>query len=224
MFKNFIFSLVLTAQIIASHHTIYWDTPAYTNQKIPEQRYVYHKKPFNMVGDILIPLNQMPYSEKHQDTYHQAIKKYEGREQLLETIIPTLNCLWNDVIYLSPLHPHHQYAAYKKIGFTMKSIKFYKIPVEMLFEKKVTVFKYLDYPDNDPIHDSLESYCDLPAHYQELKEVPAATLDYYKSIYNPENPTSTPPLAWYLIPHVMLQDTIDVSDPRVTVIDWQDPI
>jgi len=60
------------------------------------------------------------------EIYQQAISKYEGREELLKLVIPTLNCLWNDVVFLSPLHPHKHYEAYSKIGFTPRNLQFFK--------------------------------------------------------------------------------------------------
>jgi hypothetical protein len=66
-------------------------------------QFVYHFKPKNMVGDLLIPLNQL--RDKHPMTYAEHVTKYKGREKLLEKTIPLLNCLWNDVLHISPIHP-----------------------------------------------------------------------------------------------------------------------
>lgn len=212
---------------------IYWETQAYLSKLEMEHtaakvQYVYHRRNPDFIGNWIIPLNIMPYMDGYSEVYKNAIAKYEGRENLLTVVIPTLNCLWNDVVFLSPIHPHKQYEEYKKIGFTTQKRQFYKIPVSLLEEKRVTVWKWLSYkkyPQNDPIHDSIESYCSMNySHYQELEELPEDTQEYYRLCFDPENPKLCPPFAWYRIPHILCQDPIDISDERITLINWEDPI
>lgn len=64
--------------------------------------YVYHFKRKNMVGSKLIPLNKL--KNIYPDIYKEHVKKYVGREKLLTKNIPLLDCLWNDVLHLSPIN------------------------------------------------------------------------------------------------------------------------
>jgi len=52
-------------------------------------KFVYHLKPKNLVGDFLIPLNQM---DRESKLFHEHSAKYKGREHLMDVIIPKLNC------------------------------------------------------------------------------------------------------------------------------------
>ncbi|PJD95020.1 MAG: hypothetical protein CK425_09755 [Parachlamydia sp.] len=209
---------------------IYWDTPEYTSQlevlKASEKtQYVYHFRARNFLGDWIVPLNMMPYLEGFTEIHQQAIAKYQGREELLKLVIPTLNCLWNDVVFLSPLHPHKHYEAYTKMGFTPRKRQFFKIPIDVLKEKRTTVFKWMSYPLDDSIHDTIDSYCAIDfAKYQEMKQLPHDTEEFYRLNFDPANPDLYPPFNFYRIPHILCQDPIDLLDERITIINWEDPI
>ena len=210
---------------------IYWNTPEYRSRLLEKTsskvQCVYHARKNNFSGNWIVPLNLMPYMEGFNEIYKHEVAKYIGREHLLTREIPTLNCLWNDVIFLSPLHPHKHYEEYKKIGFTPKSIQFYKIPVEVLREKSVTVwnwFSYKKYPHGDPLRHSIEAYCDFDFfHYQEMDDLPEDTKEFYRTSFDPSKPAKFPIYNWYRIPHILCQDPIDILDDRITIINWEDP-
>lgn len=113
---------------------IYWETPEYIARRAlqgntAKVHYVYHRRTKNFRGDWIVPLNLMPHMDGFSKIHQLAMSKYQGREHLLSRIIPTLNCLWNDVIFLSPLHPNKHYEEYKKIGFTpTRAFNFLKFP------------------------------------------------------------------------------------------------
>lgn len=207
---------------------IYWELPEYLARKSDKIQYVYHRMRDNFKGTLIIPLNRMPEFEGYEEIYAQALTHYIGRESLLTRIIPTLNCLWNDVIFLSPIHPHKHYEEYVKIGYTPHPAKFFKIPIDVLKDKRVTVWKWLSgkkYPDDDPIHDSIYSYTSLNIdHYQERDDLPEDTKEFFRDCFDPNNPSKYPPFNWFRIPHILCQDIIDTSDPRITIIDWAEPI
>ncbi|MDP1836405.1 MAG: hypothetical protein Q8K75_10835 [Chlamydiales bacterium] len=229
-YVTFIMVCFLSALIAEEHETaqntseIYWDTPYYLAKLNPEnQQYVYHRRPSNFIGNWILPLNMMPQMEEFSDIYEKAISKYDHRKQLLSRVIPTLNCVWNDVIFLSPLHPHHHFKEYSEIGFIPKHVQFFKIPVEVLAEKRTTVWKWLPYPGRDPIHQTLDSYCDLNlSTFQEMEELPEITKAWYREQFTPESPEKYPKYNWYRIPHILCQDPIDIRDERITIINWED--
>lgn len=210
---------------------IYWETPKYLSKLEKDKifskpRYVYHRRMDIFIGDWLVSLNMMPFMDGYSKIYEKAISKYQGRERLLQRVIPTLNCLWNDVIFLSPLHPNIQYKEHKRIGFTPRSVKFFKIPIEVLEDKRVTVWKWLSYKkysSDDPIRESIYSYCAFDfSRYQELDELPNDTKEFYIQSFDPANPTVYPRFTWYRIPHILCQDPIDLTDERITIINWED--
>lgn len=215
-------------------NTVYWNTERYLSQLDAKKasstgQYVYHLRRSNFVGGWIVPLNQMKEMKGFSEIYKQGIARYQGRERLLEYVIPTLNCLWNDVVFLSPLHPHYHYKAYQKIGFRPKSLQFFKIPIEVLQGKRVTVWDWPHY-SHYPIYRQIPtfpemnlSYFDLDfSRYQEMDEIPSDTSDYYQHEFNPEHPEIYPKLNWYRITHILCQDPIDLSDERITIINWED--
>ncbi|TOO19743.1 hypothetical protein CGH40_24485, partial [Vibrio parahaemolyticus] len=66
--------------------------------------YLYHRVPVNLQGNMLFPLNEL--KQVHDNLYQFHVKKYRDREGALERRVLPLDCLWNDVLHLSPIHPH----------------------------------------------------------------------------------------------------------------------
>jgi broad-specificity NMP kinase len=102
--------------VISTNH----EPPQYLIHSAKKTQYVYAIRREGFVGNTLYPLNQMKEMENYQNIYRVAIKKYEGRKTIMKTHITVLNCLWNDVIFLMPLHPHLMYRKLKEIGYNRK--------------------------------------------------------------------------------------------------------
>ena len=62
---------------------------------------IYHVMPDPFIGTSLIPLNQM---DKKGELYKFHSEKYKGRENLMEEVIPLLNCRGNDVVQFSAIN------------------------------------------------------------------------------------------------------------------------
>ncbi len=77
--------------------------------------YVYHGVPEQMIGHTLIPLTQM--HAVNPELREKYLKKYKGREEVLQQRIPLLDCLWNEVVQLLPLHPRKVRVLQKQLGF-----------------------------------------------------------------------------------------------------------
>ena len=56
-----------------------------------------------MEGETLYPLNKL--KDVYSNIYEEARSKYKGREAVMRHKIPYLNCLWNDVLHLTVVHP-----------------------------------------------------------------------------------------------------------------------
>jgi len=94
-------------------------------------RYVYHHVPVNLTGSVLYPLNQLKQVYPEVGVVH--LKKYQGREALLSQRIPRLNCLWNDVLHFSPVHPAKIKAAREEAGHTFGSRRWRYFEVDGAF-------------------------------------------------------------------------------------------
>jgi len=64
---------------------------------------LFHRVPADMHGYTLTPLNQLKHIAPA--AYQRQVAKYQGREHVMARIIPYLNCLWNDVLQFSAIHP-----------------------------------------------------------------------------------------------------------------------
>lgn len=179
-------------------------------------QYVYHFKPKEMSGDTLMPLNSM--QESHPGAYEEHIKKYKGREQMLKQKIPMLNCLWNDVLHLSPINPQiiintwreKELFEHAKIP---KDIEVYKIPIELLNEETTICFQShnFDFYEYTP---ELEKYWKFDkATFQEQVIVEPKQMEVWKT-----DTKAKRVMFWYShTMHVLAKQQIDVRSCELIV-------
>lgn len=173
-------------------------------------QFVYHFKPKNMVGDLLIPLNQL--RDKHPKTYAEHVTKYKGREKLLEETIPLLNCLWNDVLHISPIHPQividtwRQEGLYSYAGIP-EQIEVYKIPVDLLKEETTVCYQSFNF-DFNSYNPELDKFWSFQSSlFQEQTKVDPKQLDIWKSDYNAGRM-----FMWYShTMHILAKQEIDIT-------------
>ncbi|WP_215534987.1 group-specific protein [Ureibacillus chungkukjangi] len=168
--------------------------------------------PKSMVGENLISLNEMKLSEP--TLYENYAKKYfdhPDRPKLLAKSVPKLNCLWNDVIFLLPLHPYYIYEALNSIGSSVKKdLMFYKIPTERLLENKNAVFLYSKEKDNGPASEIPEDEVELIdiISYEECSSLPVDTYEYFKEGHKNGSQMGM----FVYIPHILSLGSINVKD------------
>src|ERR1700733_16337244 len=77
--------------------------------------YLYHVVPPNMTGTTLYPLNML--KDIHPEIFQVQAKKYEGRKRDdMAERIPSFDCLWNDVLFLTAAHPTEVKQALREAG------------------------------------------------------------------------------------------------------------
>ncbi|MGH7237929.1 MAG: hypothetical protein ACREGF_05325, partial [Candidatus Saccharimonadales bacterium] len=92
-------------------------------------KHVYRHVPAQMFGTVLYPMNRLPDIDRKLYELHKS--GYLSREQLLQRKIPYLDCLWNDVLHCSPVHPAKINQALKDCGLkNINSAEFFEIDVE----------------------------------------------------------------------------------------------
>ena len=180
--------------------------------------YVYHRKSFDFIGDKLYSLNDI--KTIHPSIYESSIKKYEGREWILDITIPPLNCLWNDVIHTSLMHPSLIYKTLNEIGLLhRKSILWFEIPLDDILKFSNTLYLN-DRVDRDG--DKTISFLETdfePVNSNrivELSGMPDINLKYYHECFK----KSEQCLLWNYAPHLFLKGVLGVSKYRV--FDWKD--
>lgn len=175
---------------------------------------LYHRVRPNLEGNILYPLNELKIVKPH--IYEKAVQKYKGRETLLTRKIPILDCLWNDVLHFSPLHPAKIFAKFDEmIGgkFLEKPLQFFEVnPTAMGFNAENAVI-YLHTPREKgdftlPESDFLPFNAELLADYQ---EIPEATITHYKETV----PYKKQVWLYLFVPHILYRGSLEVEKLKV---------
>ena len=171
--------------------------------------YVYHFKSKNMSGSKLFPLNTL--RELHPQAAELHLKKYENRPKLLEQRIPPLDCLWNDVIHLAPIHPQIILNLWRELDLPIPASlhqEVIKIPSRMLVENKTVTIT----PRGRDPHK--EFFAFAHDHYQEQTTVSQAQIEDWR-----DQAATGWPLFWYSSTmHILTKDEIDIADFEIDLL------
>lgn len=175
--------------------------------------YLYHRKPLDMQGDTLYPLNQL--QGKYPPLFNTHVKKYDDRHWVMKQRIPLLDdCLWNDVIFMSAVHPQALLDARRMAGFPdMPSQEYYQINPKDLDHAQLAVFLFRpEAKRGQPLtHADFAQYSDddLPR-YSALRY---ETVRYFNRLH--DEGVEKIPLFWRYVPHIMYRGSIDISQTRI---------
>jgi hypothetical protein len=166
--------------------------------------FLYHARPERMRGETLYPLNRLRVVDR--ELYDQERRKYDGREELLELRIPLLEVLWNDALHLSPIDPRRLAAAWSAAGLSSPAWEreFFAIPIERIDAGRAVWFESGALPLDHVVPFD-------PAAYRELREPPAAYLEYLRN----SEKRGRPPRPFGYLPHVLVAAPIAVAGVRV---------
>jgi len=126
------------------------------------KKYLYHQVPERMIGSTLFPLNSL--REVDMETYQLAQNKYIAkRQKLMELYNPTLDCLWNDVIFLIAVPPQEINHAIDEAGLKnpYTGISYYKIDLDSLDSSLLGIYweradvRHPDYYNFSPFNKNL---------------------------------------------------------------------
>ncbi len=168
--------------------------------------FVYHAVPKQMIGDKLIPLNQM--EGEFSELRKQYTDNYHDRMGVMDRKITMLECLWNDVVQFLPLHPKKVFELQMKLGLipNLPPYKFFEIDLAHLNpEKTVVYFKSGSGEENVEVKWLKDVDID------DLQEIPEASVAYFESLIG----TGELPFNYQFIPHILTMDRIDVSGATV---------
>lgn len=142
--------------------------------------YLYHSVPKDMSGTVLEPLNILKHTKP--DLYAKKVQKYTGREHVMERHVPRLNCLWNDVLHLSPVEPMVLKQALLEAGREDGTFRFYQIDPDTLEPENTAVYLFrtlgkVMQPDD------AEFIAFSPEQLEQWQAVPDRTKQYFKGHY-----------------------------------------
>jgi len=167
--------------------------------------------PRNLTGVVLYPLNKLRH--RLPEVYAAHVQKYADREILLEREIPQLNCLWNDVLHFSPVHPYKIRTALLAAGFEIKTLRWFELdPVACGINAQNTII-YLSPPrargDFSLQTQDFEPYS--VAKLAEMLEVPAETIAHFQTAQE----EGTRPFLFNHIPHVLFRGVVATENIQV---------
>ncbi len=162
-----------------------------------------------MEGNILYPLNQL--KTIYPMAYETHVKKYEGREYLLDVKIPILDCLWNDVLHMSPIHPKDLDEAWREYGFEYE-LEFFEIDLKDLDRTKLAIYKYEKLRINRT--DKIEVTAFDEDYVLKNNKVRQVSKDYFKKCKE----EGTDPLIFVGVPHILYKGEIDVTNCNLVKI------
>jgi hypothetical protein len=178
-----------------------------------KELFVYHRVVENLRGTVLYPLNRL--KDLYPDAYSEHLKKYETREHVLETKIPPpLDCLWNDVLHFTAVHPSVLYKNIEAAGFDAKELvwkRWFKIPISLFSPTNTMVCLYRR--DVRHVPDARDFFPYDPQMTEEYRTVPPETLEYYKEQFS----LNKRPLFFHHVPHILFRGTIETT--KLEVID-----
>lgn len=175
---------------------------------------VYHIKLQEFQGNTLYSLNELETFPEYKTLALKAAKKYEGREELRKQKILPFNCLWNDVVFTSIVHPDRILKALRDAGYSPIPVQFFEIPIEALKFKKIVIWKCPTEewtPSSKTTPDQYHEYSlDI---FEKLQEVPQETEDYYKKCLL----KGEKPLLFKGLPHLFIHDSLDISSMKTII-------
>jgi hypothetical protein len=104
---------------------------------------LYHLVPEELSGTKLYPLNQLINTSP--GAYAKAVAKYAGRERVMQTVIPVFECLWNEVVFLSPVHPEKITKARRQAGLAAdynKKKEWFVLDSDALDQSQTLLFRH----------------------------------------------------------------------------------
>lgn len=163
--------------------------------------YLYHRVPANMSGTTLYPLNALRSVDPEAYEFH--VQKYMGREKLMNERIPQLECLWNDVLFMSAVPPQDFCTAYHGAGFPRRRpMHFYRIDPQALDESNFMVLTRMGI--DEPRGYAPFKHADLPSY----ASIPRETCAYWEGERIKKNDR---PFLWMHIPHILYRGSINVT-------------
>ena len=194
-------------------------------------RYVYHRVPPKLRGTILYPMNRL--AEVQPDLYEELQQNYATRRDIAALRIPPLdNCLWNDVLFFSPIHPARFQAALADAGHVLPSPwrRHYEIDARLLNPASTVLYRssetyWAGHFDVEKASLQIGRDCVPfdPGLLDGLGEVPQATRDYYADVAAEAAAqaaqTGSFPAIFLHTPHVLYKGQLDTTLKGITIVE-----
>jgi hypothetical protein len=173
-------------------------------------RYAYHMLPQDMKGEMLYPLNIL--NQKFPSIYNKEVAKYKHRPHILNITIPIHNCLWNDVLHLTFVHPKRIRNLLNKANIQTRKMTFLKIPIDQLDHKKCVIYFFKKKSKEYYSPDQFERF--NLNHFERYKRLKESTFNSYIEYKN----EGKRPLLFMYVPHLLYKGTIFIKGLEVVEV------
>ena len=168
-----------------------------------------------MRGTTLYPLYGL--REVYPDIYERERPKFDGRESVLDYVVPHLGVRWGETVNLSALDPRQLVAARRRLDVPFSRLlerRLVRIPLSRI--EGLAAVRYdsathwinssrgEDVPDEPP---AVEFSPFDAAGHEEVGEVPALHLEYLER----QKTRGELALGFVFVPHVLVAGPIDIS-------------
>jgi hypothetical protein len=173
--------------------------------------YLYHRVPDDLKGHILYPLNQL--KSVYPSLYAAKSASYQNRETVMQARLPILDCLWNDVLHFSPVHPSKIQKARVAAGFSRRPRRYFEVDpvVKGLNAENAVIFLHQRVNPESFQLDDADFRVFNPRELKLLEELPESTLVYYKEMFA----NGKRPLTYLFVPHILYQGQLDIRDVKI---------
>lgn len=157
-----------------------------------EKNYLYASVPPNMHGTKLLSRNGLALIAP--DLANLASRKYDGREHIRDMYIPSLECGWADLIFLTPYDPYKQLQYFMEAGFKPRPQRYFKIPLAHIHTSGLEIYWF---DAGAKSGERIQQFC-----YRKFKtpSLPQAQIDEYRRAKTEDRI----PLAYGYSPHIFL--------------------
>lgn len=178
--------------------------------RMSTEKFIYHLVPKQMTGDTLYPLNQL--REMLPDVAAVYTPKYEGREEVMERIVPPLNCLWNDVLMFSAVHPQIIKQQFAEEGIKLGTMRSFQIPINRLDADCTAVYLFHQlrpYGNHQDDNTQFVMLSDIP--FEPLTRTPHLLREHIRMARSEERR----PFMFMGVPHILYKGTLSIADIEI---------
>lgn len=178
-------------------------------------QHVYHLVAEDFRGDVLLPLEVL--ATTFPDVHEREVKKWVGRESVLDFVVPHLGVTWSQTVNFAALDPALLVQARHRLGVSFSRLlerRVLRIPVERLNGSPAVQYDSRSHwlnsrPGEDvPTVPPNSEFAPFDAgSYQELTDVPQQHLDYLVE----RRDAGLPALGFVFIRHVLVAGPVEVS-------------
>jgi hypothetical protein len=178
---------------------------------------LYHAEPSGLTGERLVPLSALAVTDPA--AYAAAIATYADtpeRRRMPDRRVPLLDCRWQDVVFLAPVHPHLIWRAWAHRGVYHPGGRFLAIPAKSVAHIPAVVYTPDRTVPGEDLHPADVRPFDAET-YTEMTALSERTLAWYDTLAAAGRSGGL----FHTVPHVLVRGRVDIGDAEV--VDWRHP-